>query len=209
MPYSKPLSSDCEEQTSSPAPQYTYMGRLVTYERPTLRKSKSLHHRSKKYAYDYDSYSSSDDDDPNKLLGVVKVNNRHVREVYRIPTPPPEIRQVYHRARSPKPKIIERVFVRRPTPEIIENIIQVPPQKTKIIHREKILRPSKPIVRTKYVYLRPEDEQQQQDVFTSSINLQPSVSYTQTMAPTYAYSRKIVNPQPIPATCYSYQYPSY
>ena len=69
--------------------------------------------------------------------------------VYRIPTPPPEIKRVYHRLRSPKTKTIERVYVHRPPPEIIENIIEIPPEKVRIINREKHLRPSKPIIRTK------------------------------------------------------------
>jgi hypothetical protein len=66
-----------------------------------------------------------------------------------VPTPPPEIKRVFHRLRSPEPKIIERVFVRRPAPEIIENIIEVPPEQVRIINKEKYLRKSKPIIRTK------------------------------------------------------------
>lgn len=69
--------------------------------------------------------------------------------VYRIPTPPPEIKRVYHRTRSPKTQTIERVYVHRPAREIVENIIEIPPEKVRIINREKHLRPSKPIIRTK------------------------------------------------------------
>jgi hypothetical protein len=66
-----------------------------------------------------------------------------------LPTPPPEVKKVFHRLRSPEPKIIERVYVRRAAPEIIENIIEVPPEKVRIINREKNLSKSKPIIRTK------------------------------------------------------------
>lgn len=70
--------------------------------------------------------------------------------VYRLPTPPPKVKRVFHRLRSPEPKIIERVYVRRPAPQIIENVIEVPPEKVKIIHREKYLGNAKPITRSKY-----------------------------------------------------------
>lgn len=70
--------------------------------------------------------------------------------VYRLPTPPPKVKRVFHRLRSPEPKIIERVYVRRPAPQIIENVIEVPPEKVKIIHREKYLDNAKPITRSKY-----------------------------------------------------------
>ncbi|UJR21976.1 hypothetical protein I4U23_025044 [Adineta vaga] len=206
-------SSSDREALSSPLSKHTYMGRYVTYERPVLHKSRSSHHRYfQPNEYVYEEGSSDDDYDPNKPLGIIKINNQHIREIYRIPTPPPETRQVYHRARSPKPKIIERVYVRRPPRQIIENVVQVPPQKTEIVHREKVLRASKPIIRTKYVYLKPEDEQyqqqqQQQTVYPSFVNLQSTATnYTQSMTPTYVFSRQIVNPQIIPSTCYSYSY---
>ncbi|CAF3102284.1 unnamed protein product [Rotaria sp. Silwood2] len=76
------------------------------------------------------------------------------QRIYKLPTPPPEIKRVFHRIRSPEPKIIERIFVCRPTSEIIENIIEIPPRKVHIINREKHFRQSKPITRTKVVHLK-------------------------------------------------------
>jgi hypothetical protein len=66
-----------------------------------------------------------------------------------LPTPSPKIKRVYHRLRSPEPKVIERVFVRRPPPQIIENIIEVPPEKVRIVTREKYLEKPPPITRSK------------------------------------------------------------
>ncbi len=69
--------------------------------------------------------------------------------VYRLPTPPPKVKRVFHRLQSPEPKIIERVYVRRPPPEIIENVIEVPGEKVRIINREKYLEKSAPVTRSK------------------------------------------------------------
>jgi hypothetical protein len=140
------------------------VGRLVTRERPIVRQSNSYHETIDRYYYS--TSSDEDADDLSKPLGVIRISDRHVREsmqmkvdkrekyfvdilVYRVPTPPPEIKRVVHRLRSPKPKIIERVFVHRPPSEIIENVIEVPPEKVRVISREKHLPPSKPIIRTK------------------------------------------------------------
>ncbi|CAF2627928.1 unnamed protein product [Rotaria sp. Silwood2] len=167
---------------------YDYVGRLVTRERPILRKSKSIQqklvfpqNKQKFYhtmasdcreVYDDVRVSSSDDDSDglSKPLGVIRISDRHFREIYRLPTPPPKVKRVYHRLKSPEPKVIERVFVRRPPPQIIENIIEIPPEKVRIIHKEKYLGKSTPITRSKIVRLQSrerrqreeEDEQQQQ-----------------------------------------------
>ena len=109
--------------------------------------------------------SSDNEDDLSRPLGVIRINDRHFREsefkktfhtidfasflVYRLPTPPPKVKRVFHRLRSPEPKIIERIYVRRPAPQVIENVIEVPPEKVRIIHRDKFLSHSKPITRSK------------------------------------------------------------
>ncbi|UJR27217.1 hypothetical protein I4U23_008513 [Adineta vaga] len=160
----------------SPVPSdYEYLGRLVTRERPIVQKSKSAHQnrivsQTEQYyqhpieanhqpIYEEASCSSSGDDTDDieslsKPLGVIKINDRHLREIYRLPTPPPKVKRVYHRLRSPQTKVIERVFVRRPPPQIIENIIEVPPEKVRIINREKFLGKSKPITRSKLIRLK-------------------------------------------------------
>jgi hypothetical protein len=113
-----------------------------------------------------DNNDTDDIDGLTRPLGVIRISDRHFREskscvicshsielvnslVYRLPTPPPKVKRVYHRLRSPEPKIIERVYVRRPQPQIIENVIEVPPEKVRIIHREKYLENAKPITRSK------------------------------------------------------------
>jgi hypothetical protein len=67
------------------------MGRLITYERPTDRKSNSLHKNlvfpsnTNKYHYQeiYEEDGTSSDEDAydlNKPLGVIRINDRYYRE---------------------------------------------------------------------------------------------------------------------------------
>lgn len=66
------------------------MGRLVTRERPIITKSKSLHdnlvyssnaRKNLQRIYQDDSMSSDEDaDDLSKALGVIRINDRHIRE---------------------------------------------------------------------------------------------------------------------------------
>ncbi|CAF5210524.1 unnamed protein product, partial [Rotaria magnacalcarata] len=139
--------------------------------------------------YEEQSASSSDSDDNSdglsKPLGVIKISDRHVREIYRLPTPPPKIKRVYHRLKSPDPKVIERVFVRRPPPQIIENIIEIPPEKVRIINREKYLGKSEPITRSKIVKLKSrhrhrdvqEEEEEEEDDYGDVEEGQPQQTY--------------------------------
>lgn len=148
------------------------------HQNPVFSQTKHQYHHvaqsNRQPVYEEVSCSSSGGDDSDEVdslskpLGVIRINDRHLREsiisnidhlcekinfplvVYRLPTPPPKVKRVYHRLRSPETKVIERVFVRRPPPQIIENIIEVPPEKVRIINREKILGKSKPITRSKY-----------------------------------------------------------
>lgn len=199
------ISSQQNRSQSPNQSDYEYVGRLVTRERPIISKSKSIHQNvvypSNTDKYEHSSRSdrqniyeeipvrSSDDDgsddDLSRPLGVIKISDRHFREIYRLPTPPPKVKRVYHRLRSPEPKIIERVYVRRPAPQIIENIIEVPPEKVKIIKREKFLEKSKPITRSKVIRLKSDDDQgeygyepQQRDVFipANQSNLQQTTN---------------------------------
>ncbi|CAF0800771.1 unnamed protein product [Rotaria sordida] len=174
---------------SSASSDYEFVGRLVTREQPIIRKEHSIkqnlvfpQNKQKFYhsmashgrkIYEDIPVSSSDDDldGLSKPLGVIRISDRHFREIYRLPTPPPSVKRVYHRLKSPEPKVIERVFVRRPPPQIIENIIEIPPEKVRIIHKEKYLGKSTPITRSKIVRLKSrqqrlreeeEEEQQQQ-----------------------------------------------
>lgn len=62
--------------------EYQYMGRLVTRERPRVGEShfpyeKYLIPRRSKVEYDYDSSSS---DDLSKPLGIIRINDHHIRE---------------------------------------------------------------------------------------------------------------------------------
>lgn len=125
-------------------------------------------HGRETYKTAVESSSADDTDDVDALskpLGVIRISDRHYREsnrikkglsemrililVYRLPTPPPKVKRVFHRLQSPEPKVIERVYVRRPPPQIIENVIEVPPQKVRIIKKEKFLDKSTPITRSK------------------------------------------------------------
>ncbi|CAF3329291.1 unnamed protein product [Rotaria socialis] len=184
---------------------FEYVGRLVTRERPVIRTSNSIQQsyvfpqNKNKYfpsnasqrqnIYEEQSTSSSDGDDNSdglsKPLGVIKISDRHVREIYRLPTPPPKIKRVYHRLKSPDPKVIERVFVRRPPPQIIENIIEIPPEKVRIINREKYLGKSEPITRSKIVKLKSrhrhrevqEEEEGEEDDYDDVEERQPQQTY--------------------------------
>ncbi len=70
---------------------YEYRGRLVTFERPIVRKSNSLHQNlvfpsntnkdHRQDIYEEDSTSLDEDvDGLNKPLGVIRINDRHFRE---------------------------------------------------------------------------------------------------------------------------------
>jgi hypothetical protein len=73
--------------------EYEYLGRVVTRERPVIRKSKSLHQNlvfpsnTNKYQHSMRSHRREDSDsleddihDLTKPLGVIRINDRHVRE---------------------------------------------------------------------------------------------------------------------------------
>lgn len=66
--------------------EYQYIGRLVTKERPIIQKShfpyeKYLIPRRSKAEYYYDSSSSDDEiDHLSKPLGIIRINDRHIRE---------------------------------------------------------------------------------------------------------------------------------
>ncbi|CAF2657839.1 unnamed protein product [Rotaria sp. Silwood2] len=214
--------------------EYEYVGRLVTRERPIIRKSNTLHENfmpslntNKKYrstqshrqTIHEENIMSSDEDvnSLNKPFSVIKINDQHIREIYKLPTPPPEVKRVFRRLRSPEPKLIERIFVRRPTPEIIENIIEVPRQKVRIVNREKYLRQSEPIIRTKFVRLkrrhRDQNEAQSQSYIPSNQYLQqPTIStYTSQLNPdSMIYCQSSILPQVtlkpkiLQAPCYTY-----
>ncbi|CAF4683584.1 unnamed protein product [Rotaria sp. Silwood1] len=201
------ISDNQRSKLKSPIqPEHEYADQIVTHERPLIQKSNSSNEdyipspstikkrrSTKSYRQDiYEEDLMSSDEEVNRLnkpLSVIKINDRHIREIYKLPTPPPEIKRVFHRMRSPEPKIIERIFVRRPTPEIIENIIEIPPRKVHIINREKHLRQSKPITRTKVVHLKRrhhhENEEQPQSYISSDQYLQqpPISTYTVQLKP--------------------------
>ncbi|CAF1005209.1 unnamed protein product [Adineta ricciae] len=220
--HSPSVSSSASTQQSSsnklksPVPSdYEYVGRLVTRERPIVQKSKSAHQNSvfpqtkhqyhhvarsnHQPVYEEASCSSSGGDDADEIdslskpLGVIRINDRHLREIYRLPTPPPKVKRVYHRLRSPETKVIERVFVRRPPPQIIENIIEVPPEKVRIINREKILGKSKPITRSKLIRLKAQQHDRgvdQQIIEEGDEGEQQQQQETQPIfAPTQAYAQ--------------------
>ncbi|CAF3748127.1 unnamed protein product [Rotaria sordida] len=205
---------------------YEYVGRIVTHERPMFRKSNLFYknhipsshiikkHRSIKPHYQeiYEDDLTSSDEDIEDLCRSL---------VYKLPTPPPQVKRVFHRLRSPEPKLIERIYVRRPTPEIIENIVEVPPEKVRIINRKKYLRQSKPITRTKLIHLRPHHHQQQIEeqpqsyipfdqclqqptAFTYTLQQNPHpVSYYEPIIPPHS----TFNPPILQSTSYTHQLP--
>ncbi|CAF0991380.1 unnamed protein product, partial [Didymodactylos carnosus] len=114
---------------------------------------------------DVDSYDDEDEasEDPlSKPIGVIRINDAHYREIYRLPTPPPKFKRIFHRLKSPEPKLIERVFVQRPPREIIENVIEVPPQRVRVVNKEKFLDRSSPITRSKLVRLHSKQHNRRQ-----------------------------------------------
>ncbi|CAF0911978.1 unnamed protein product [Adineta steineri] len=229
----------------SPVPaNFEYLGRLVTRERPLIQKSKSAlqhhvvshnkpqyhqprasHHRE---IYEDVTDTLSDDDDDHdggggmdnydglgKPVGVIRINDRHLREIYRLPTPPPKVKRVYHRLRSPETKVIERVFVRRPPPQIIENVIEVPPEKVRIINREKLLAKPTPITRSKLIHLKnrhhrqeiPEQEEEEEE---EPQQQQQQISVPGGQCPqqeTFIPSQHYSQQQPAAATTTSLVYP--
>jgi hypothetical protein len=58
---------------------FEYLGRLITHERPIIRKSNSSH---EKFVFPSNTLTSSDEDidDLNKPIGVIRINDRHFRE---------------------------------------------------------------------------------------------------------------------------------
>ncbi|CAF1273203.1 unnamed protein product [Adineta steineri] len=234
-----PISVQKSPSKTSTTSDYEYKGRLVTYERPVRQKSKlsttnsnssfvfpsriNKHSRlmHSKTSDTFDDEETEDTTDLTRPVGRIQINDRHVREIYRVPTPPPEFKQVFYRARSPEPKIIERIYVKRPAPTIIEKVIQVPPETVQIINKEKQLPQLKPTFRTRYVYLKPEDEYQVEERVEVKQEPQQEVTVTTTeqqVPATYVYSQPTaccpsfiainsqpcLNPQP---GCYAYRQP--